>query len=123
MPMTIDQLAAATGANTHVLRFVLEVARRHVARGMNEGYVTSRPEEDRTMTPKAKFEDEIAARLGGRAAEELIATPPPGVVVLNRAFDLTPLDAVTWIISERDVLPGADASAACDAIDVHSLLR
>ncbi len=33
--MTIDQLAAATGANTHVLRFVLEVARRHVARGMN----------------------------------------------------------------------------------------
>ena len=33
--MTIDQLAAAAGTSAHVLRFVLEVARRHVARGMS----------------------------------------------------------------------------------------
>ena len=33
--MTIDQLAAAAGTSAHVLRFVLEEARRHVESGMN----------------------------------------------------------------------------------------
>ena len=43
-----------------------------VTRGMSEGYVMRLPDEDRTLMHKSKFEDEIAARMGGRAAEELI---------------------------------------------------
>jgi cell division protease FtsH len=42
-----------------------------VARGMAGGYTMSLPEEDRQLWPKSKFEDQLAALLGGRAAEEL----------------------------------------------------
>lgn len=41
-----------------------------VARGMAGGYTMSLPEEDSSLYSKAKFEDELAAMLGGRAAEE-----------------------------------------------------
>lgn len=54
---------------------------------------------------------------------ELIATPPAGVTVLNRAFDLTPLDVVSRVISESEVLNAAEIVATCEAIDVHPLLR
>jgi cell division protease FtsH len=43
-----------------------------VARGMSLGYTMGLPEEDRYLRRKAKFEDEMAGLLGGRAAEELI---------------------------------------------------
>jgi cell division protease FtsH len=43
-----------------------------VSRGMALGYTMPLPEEDRTMTVRSKFEDDIAALLGGRVAEELI---------------------------------------------------
>jgi cell division protease FtsH len=43
-----------------------------VSRGMALGYTMPLPEEDRYLTNKAKFEDELAGLLGGRAAEELI---------------------------------------------------
>ncbi len=33
--MTTDQLAAQTGVSRHVLSFVIEVARRHMSRGMS----------------------------------------------------------------------------------------
>ena len=42
-----------------------------VARGMAGGYTMSLPEDDRTLYSKAKFEDELAGMLGGRAAEEI----------------------------------------------------
>ena len=42
-----------------------------VARGMTGGYTMSLPEDDRTLYSKAKFEDELAGMLGGRAAEEI----------------------------------------------------
>ncbi len=58
-----------------------------------------------------------------RDAAELLADPPPGVGVLNRAFDLTPLDAVTYVVSEGGAQMPADVLAACAAIDVHPLLR
>ncbi len=41
-----------------------------VARGMAGGYTMSLPEEDSSLYSKAKFEDELAAMLGGRAAEQ-----------------------------------------------------
>jgi cell division protease FtsH len=43
-----------------------------VARGMAAGYTIALPEEDRRMLSKAKFEDDLAFALGGRAAEELV---------------------------------------------------
>jgi len=42
-----------------------------VARGMTSGYTMALPEEDRHLLSKAKFEDDLAFALGGRAAEEL----------------------------------------------------
>ncbi len=43
-----------------------------VSRGMALGYTMYLPEEDRSVIPRAKFEDDIAGLLGGRVAEELI---------------------------------------------------
>ncbi len=43
-----------------------------VSRGMALGYTMNLPEDDRYLQAKSKFEDEIAAALAGRAAEELV---------------------------------------------------
>jgi cell division protease FtsH len=43
-----------------------------VSRGMAAGYTIALPEEDRRLLSKAKFEDDLAFALGGRAAEELV---------------------------------------------------
>lgn len=43
-----------------------------IARGMALGYTWSRPDEDRYLTRRSKFEADIAQLLGGRAAEELV---------------------------------------------------
>jgi len=43
-----------------------------VARGMAGGYVISLPTEDRYLENQSRFEAELAAILGGRAAEEII---------------------------------------------------
>ncbi|RLC66182.1 MAG: cell division protein FtsH [Chloroflexi bacterium] len=43
-----------------------------VARGMASGYTIALPEEDRRIVSKAKFKDDLAFALGGRAAEELV---------------------------------------------------
>ncbi len=42
-----------------------------VSRGMMGGYTMALPEDDRTLRSKSKFEDDMAAALGGRVAEEL----------------------------------------------------
>jgi cell division protease FtsH len=42
-----------------------------VARGQAGGYTLSLPSDDRTLMTQAQFEDEIAALLGGRVAEEM----------------------------------------------------
>jgi cell division protease FtsH len=55
-----------------------------VARGMAAGYTIALPEEDRRMLSKAKFEDDLAFALGGRAAEELVF----GDVTTGAADDL-----------------------------------
>jgi len=43
-----------------------------IARGMALGYTMNLPEEDKHLWSRAKFEDDLAGLLGGRAAEELI---------------------------------------------------
>ena len=43
-----------------------------VSRGMMGGYTMALPEDDRTMYSKSKFEDELAAMLGGRVAEQCV---------------------------------------------------
>ncbi len=43
-----------------------------VARGMALGYTMPLPEDDRYLRSKAKFRDELAGLLGGRAAEEIV---------------------------------------------------
>ena len=55
-----------------------------VARGMAGGYTMALPEEDRRLLSKAKFEDDLAFWLGGRAAEELVF----GDVTTGAANDL-----------------------------------
>jgi len=42
-----------------------------VSRGMALGYTWNLPKEDRRLMTKAKFEDDLAAMLAGRAAEEI----------------------------------------------------
>ncbi|NLF02833.1 MAG: ATP-dependent metallopeptidase FtsH/Yme1/Tma family protein [Anaerolineales bacterium] len=55
-----------------------------VTRGMAAGYTIALPEEDRRIVSKAKFTDDLAFALGGRAAEELIF----GDVTTGAANDL-----------------------------------
>jgi cell division protease FtsH len=43
-----------------------------IARGMAGGYTLALPEFDRTLFSKAKFQDDLAFALGGRAAEEIV---------------------------------------------------
>ncbi len=43
-----------------------------VSRGMALGYTIILPEQDRNLQSQAKFEDDLAAALAGRAAEELV---------------------------------------------------
>ena len=43
-----------------------------VSRGMALGYTMNLPEDDRYLQAKAKFEDDIAGTLAGRAAEQLV---------------------------------------------------
>ena len=43
-----------------------------ISRGMALGYTWNLPKEDRRLMTKAKFEDDLAAMLAGRAAEEIV---------------------------------------------------
>jgi len=43
-----------------------------VSRGMMGGYTMTLPEDDRTLYAKSKFEDELAAMLGGRVSEQAV---------------------------------------------------
>jgi cell division protease FtsH len=43
-----------------------------VSRGMLGGYTMTLPEDDRTLYSKSKFEDELAAMLGGRVSEQTV---------------------------------------------------
>jgi len=55
-----------------------------ISRGLTLGYVMALPEEDRNLYSQAKFEDDLAAMLAGRAAEELVF----GDVTTGAANDL-----------------------------------
>ena len=55
-----------------------------ISRGMALGYTMPMPEEDRYLQHRAKFKDELAGLLGGRASEELIF----GDVTTGAANDL-----------------------------------
>ncbi len=55
-----------------------------IARGMALGYTLAMPEEDRNLQNRAKFKDELAMALGGKAAEELVF----GDVTTGAANDL-----------------------------------
>jgi cell division protease FtsH len=43
-----------------------------ISRGMALGYTWSTPQEDRRLMTKSKFQDDLAAMLAGRAAEEIV---------------------------------------------------
>jgi len=55
-----------------------------ISRGMALGYTLAMPEEDRNLQSRARFNDELAMALGGKAAEEIIF----GDVTTGAANDL-----------------------------------
>ncbi len=61
-----------------------------ISRGMTLGYTMALPEQDRLLISRAKFEDDLAAALAGRVAEEMIFQD-----MTNNAVD--DLDKVTKI--------------------------
>ncbi len=66
---------------------------------------------------------DLAALVGEeRDAAELLVAPIPGVAVLNRAFDLTPLNLVSSVVTEKGALTAEGVGPACDALAVHPLL-
>jgi cell division protease FtsH len=70
---------------THVLPKCDQVHKVSIiARGMALGYTMALPEDDRRLMSKAKFRDDLASMLGGRAAEELVL----GDVTTGAASDL-----------------------------------
>lgn len=73
------------------------------------------------LLPASLFDAEGAVG-EGRDAAQVLAQAPPGVTILNRQFDLTPLDLVTWVVTEAGPLRRDDVIAACEAIVVHPAL-
>lgn len=73
------------------------------------------------LLPAALF-DTQRALTEERDPGELLATPLPGVTILNRAFDFTPLDLVTSVVTEAGALSAAAVIAACASIVVHAAL-
>ena len=66
---------------------------------------------------------DLAALVGEeRAAVEMLPAPIPGVAVLNRPFDLTPLGLVSAVVTEKGALDADGVGAACAALAVHPLL-
>ncbi len=65
-----------------------------------------------------------AATLTGeeRPPDEVLAPVPVGITVINRAFDLTPLDLITQAVTERGTLGAAEVEVVCQSIAVHPLL-
>ena len=55
-----------------------------------------------------------------RPADEVLARAPAGLEVINRYFDLTPLDCVTGIISERGVWTASEAARELGGIKTRS---
>ena len=57
-----------------------------------------------------------------RPAAEILASPPAGLRVVNRYFDLTPLDCTTGIVTERGVLTAREATRELAGIETHTRL-
>lgn len=51
--------------------------------------------------------------------EEILSAPPAGLRIINRYFDLTSLDSVTAVISERGFLAAAQLSRELERLPVH----
>ncbi len=93
-----------------------------VSRGMSLGVTWTLPEKDQVLTSKAKFEDEIAALLGGRVAEEMIFGPQEITTGasndIERAtkmakrmvteYSMSPLGIITLGDNQQEVIFGRD---------------
>lgn len=55
--------------------------------------------------------------------EILNESAPPRLNIVNRYFDLTPLDLVAGIVTEHEVLEPAELEERLETIEVHSALR
>jgi cell division protease FtsH len=74
-----------------------------IARGMALGYTMALPEDDRRLMGKAKFRDQLASRLGGRAAEEIVFgdVTTGAADDLERATDLARAMVTRYGMSEK----------------------
>lgn len=68
-----------------------------------------------TSTIDLACADGEAIPIEQRAATEVLPEPISGVDVLNPAFDVTPADLVTAVVTERGVFDPHDMAAACAA--------
>ena len=57
-----------------------------------------------------------------RPAEEVLPQAPKGLRIINRYFDLTPLDCVTGIVTERGVLTAREATLELAGMKTRSRL-
>jgi len=51
--------------------------------------------------------------------EEILSQPPAGLRIINRYFDITPLDCITAVISEEGRLSSGDLSAKLEQLQAH----
>ncbi len=64
-----------------------------------------------------------APPIAARDPAEVWAEAPPGVIVVNRYFDLTPWPAVTAVVTEDGVLKPEAVQALAERVNVHPALR
>jgi len=51
--------------------------------------------------------------------DEILSQPPTGLRIINRYFDVTPLDSITGVVSEEGLLSGADLHAKLERLRAH----
>ncbi|HWP60522.1 MAG TPA: hypothetical protein VNL14_21680 [Candidatus Acidoferrales bacterium] len=58
-----------------------------------------------------------------KPAREILAPRPPGLSIINRYFDITPLADITGVVTEKGLLSGRRLIGALENLRLHPLLR
>jgi translation initiation factor 2B subunit (eIF-2B alpha/beta/delta family) len=58
-----------------------------------------------------------------KPAYEILSSPPPGLSIINRYFDITPLAYITAMITERGLISPRKLASALAKLTLHPLLQ